>query len=86
MGKYFWGDPAYYSNRANERTRKEKQALHDDLKKIDVAYIKYLLRTGLSVDDPEVQFELEISNLTLEDIGIVEANDYQKTKKFDYGR
>ena len=86
MGKYFWGNPAYYSNKINEKSRKEKQALRDDLKKIDVAYIKYLLRTGLSVDDPEVQFELEISNLTLEDIGIVEANDYQKTKKFDYGR
>mgnify|MGYP004605050983 CR=1 FL=1 len=86
MGKYFWGNPAYYSNKINEKSRKEKQALRDDLKKIDVAYIKYLLRTGLSVDDPEVQFELEISNLTLEDIGIVEANDYQETKKFDYGR
>ena len=86
MEKYFYGSPAYYSNKINEKSRKEKQALEDYNKKCAIYLIKGLMYCGTDIQDPVIQFAMEMNKLTLEDIGIVEANDYQKTKKFDYGR
>ena len=86
MGKYFWGNPAYYSNRANERIRKEKQALKEEEKQRSIWFIKAMLADGVDIDDFYVQIEMQYNNITLDDLGITEANDYQETKKFDYGR
>ena len=86
MGKYFWGDPAYYSNKINEKSRKEKQALRDQEKQGAICLIKAMLADGADMDDFYVQIQMQYNNITLDDLGITEANDYQETKKFDYGR
>ena len=86
MEKYFYGSPAYYSNKINEKSRKEKQALADYRKKSAICLIKGLMQCGTDMQDPIIQFEMETNNITLDDLGITEANDYQETKKFDYGR
>ena len=86
MEKYFYGSPAYYSNKINEKSRKEKQALRDEKKQGAICLIKAMLADGADMDDFYVQIQMQDNNITLDDLGITEANDYQETKKFDYGR
>ncbi len=68
MEKYFSGSPAYYSNKINEKSRKEKKELEDYNKKCAIYLVKGLMYYGTNIQDPVIQFTMGMNNITLEDL------------------
>lgn len=68
MEKYFSGSPAYYSNKINEKSRKEKQAIRDREKQGAICLIKAMLADGADMDDFYVQIQMQYNNITLDDL------------------
>lgn len=68
MQKYFFGNPATIRDHYKSISDKKKQKIIDRDKKISILYIKSLLSKGISINDFEIQMEMESNGITLDDL------------------